>query len=204
MNESQVLSSLIEFYRQQGVDLHHVLDDPVFQSLKLQEKVNALKEHAAEIVAGTHPGFNKSDRQLLAARALRYGLQGGIAGATAGAALGAVARGAKPYIPALLGAVTGISAGLAGGLIESRQNAAQRKAVYAQLRALSKSPTDANAIGVLSTKGVYGLQNTLRQEAYAALRENAANAVSQDRIRNTIERHLSLLNSPAGSAVASA
>lgn len=194
MNETQVVGALIEFYRRQGIDLHNVLDDPVFQKgLSLEGKIQALKAHAAEIVAGTHPGFSPGERQTLAMRALRLGAQGAFAGSAAGAALGAVAKGVHPAMPALLGGITGLTAGLASGVIEARQSMQQRKAVRGQLEQLAEDPSDANAVGALSIRGAYALQNPLRDEAYKTLRDFASSSVSPDKIDRTVRGHIDLV-----------
>lgn len=191
MNETLVISSLLQFYKNQGMDLHYVLDDPVFNSLPLQGKVNAIKAHAQEIVDGTSPGYSRLDKKNLLTRTLTRGAQGALSGAAAGAAVGAFAKGFK-YAPIAIGAVTGLSAGLASAKIQQSQEASAKNAVLAQLARVAKDPTDVNAIGVLSTKGVHHLQSQAKDEAYQLLRERSQSILSEDRLAKRIQHHMDM------------
>lgn len=192
MNESQVVAALLQFYKRQGIDLHYVLDDPVFDKLPLQAKVEAIKTHAAEIVEGTHPGLGKAERGSILTRALTLGAKGGMTGAALGASLGAVARGAKPYMPATIGAVSGFTAGVANGLLEARQNIAAKRAVRNQLQAVSQDPSDSNALGALSIRGIHNRQNANMAEIYALLRGAAESGAKPTTIAPIIERNILL------------
>ena len=193
MNESQVVAALLQFYKRQGMDLHYVLDDPVFDRLSLQAKVAAIKAHAQEIVDGTTPGFSRLDRSALLMRAGRLGVQGALTGAVAGASLGAVARGVRPYMPAAIGAVTGLAAGVANSLLERRQGVAAKQAVRNQLQAVATDPSDSNALGALSIRGIHGKRTAHFDEAYQTLREFANRSVSPDAIAGRIEQHAQMI-----------
>lgn len=192
MNESQVVAALLQFYKRQGIDLHYVLDDPVFDKLPLQAKIEAIKTHAAEIVEGTRPGIGKAERGSILTRALTLGAKGGVTGAALGASLGAVARGAKPYMPAAIGAVSGFAAGVANGLLEARQSVAAKRAVRDQLHAVSQDPSDTNALGALSIRGIHARQSANMDEVYALLRGAAERGAKAETIAPIIERNILL------------
>lgn len=192
MNETQVVAALLQFYKRQGMDLHYVLDDPVFASLSLQGKVDAIKAHAREIVDGTSPGYSPLDRKMLVSRALRMGLQGGLAGATAGAALSAATRGFK-YSPIVIGGLTGLGAGLTSGFLERKNEVDAKKSIRNQLQAVASNPTDANALGALSIRGITARQSGPAQEAYAILRDRANESISADALRSRIGHHMDMV-----------
>lgn len=192
MNETQVVAALLQFYKSQGVDLHYVLDDPVFASLSLQGKVAAIKAHAKEIVDGTSPGYSPLDRKMLISRAMRMGVQGGLAGATAGAALSAATRGFK-YAPVVIGGLTGLGAGIASGFLERKQEINAKKSIRNQLQAVASNPTDANALGALSIRGIHTRQSGPAEEAYAILRDRANASIAPDALRARIGAHMDMV-----------
>ena len=193
MNETQVVAALLQYYKGQGMDLHYVLDDPVFSKLSLRGKIDSIKAHAQEIVEGTSPGFNKIDRLALVRRAGLLGATGAMNGAMVGASLGALAK-TSPFFPAVFGAVTGLGMGGVSALIEQRESVNRKHAVIDQLQRVVNEPTDGNAVGALSAGGVYGMQAASKHEAYAALRNIAHDMTGQHSLTDKIKTHFERVN----------
>lgn len=197
MNDQQVVSSLLAFYKQQGMDLSYVLDDPIFLKLPLTSKVEAIKNHAQEIVDGTSPGFNRIDRHAILARTARSIVTGGLTGASLGAALGAGVPGFDPRRTAIIGAVTGAASGLGSAVLSRAQELTSRKAVRNQLEAAAADPTDINAIGALSVKGIHGRQGAAREQIIQSLQEAAGKATSAEGLAPQIQYYIHQLQNAA-------
>lgn len=197
MNDQQVVSSLLAFYKQQGMDLSYVLDDPIFLKLPLASKVEAIKNNAQEIVDGTSPGFNRIDRQAILARTARSILAGGMAGGSLGAALGAGIPGFDPRRTALIGAITGAASGLGSEVLGRSQELLARKAVRHQLEAAAANPSDVNAIGALSVRGIHGRQGAARDQIISSLQEAAGKAVSHEGLAPQIQYYIHNLQNAA-------
>ena len=197
MNDQQVVSSLLAFYRQQGIDLSYVLDDLIFTKLPLASKIEAIKTHAQEIVDGTSPGFNKVDRNAILARTARSIVTGGLTGGSLGAALGAGIPGFDPRKTAIIGAVTGAASGLGSAVLSRIGEVSSRKAVRGQLEAAAKNPTDVNAIGALSIQGIHGRQGAAREQLVQSLQEAASKAVSAEGMAPHIQHYIHNLQNAA-------
>ena len=188
MNETQVVAALLQYYKGQGMDLHYVLDDPVFSKLSLRGKIDSIKAHAQEIVEGTSPGFNKIDRNALVRRAGLMAATGALNGAMVGASLGALAK-TSPFFPAVFGAATGLGMGGISAMIERRDSVNRKHAIIDQLQRVANDPTDGNAVGALSAGGVYGMQSASKHEAYTALRNVAHTMTSQHTLSDKLRAH---------------
>ena len=197
MNDQQVVSGLLAFYKQQGMDLAYVLDDPIFMKLPLASKIEAIKNHANEIVEGTSPGFNKIDRQAILARTARSIVTGGLTGGSLGAALGAGVPGFDPRRTAILGAITGAASGLGSALLSRAQEMTARKAVRGQLAAAAANPTDANVLGALSVKGIHSRQGAAREQIIHSLQEAANKAISHEGLAPQIQFYIHNLQNAA-------
>lgn len=193
MNDQQIVTALLSFYKQQGVDLHHVLDDPTFVKLPIASKILAIKTHAKIILDGTSPGFTSRDRDALISRALRMSIQGALAGGSIGAALGA-----GRLVPSALGALSGLGAGLGVSALGAYSSVAGKEAVRQQLHNTAYSPTDSNAVGTLSMGHFNKGTNAYVTELLQAV-SDASNAVISEksmasRIKNyqaaTASQHL--------------
>jgi uncharacterized membrane protein len=182
MNDQQVVASLLAFYKQQGMDLSYVLDDPIFVKLPLAARVAAIKKHAQEIVDGTSPGFNKIDRNAILTHAAKSIIAGGFTGASLGAAWGSTVPGFKPKNTAVIGALAGATAGLANSALGRYHDLSARQAVRGQLQAAAADPSDVNAIGALSVQGIHNRQGAARNEILQTLRDATSHASSKEGI----------------------
>lgn len=187
MNEAQIVAALLQFYKQQGVDMHYVLDDPVFSKLPLVTKIEAIKKHAAEIVAGTSPGLGRAETGALLTRALRLGVQGALTGAAVGAGMSASTAFMTAKKGAGFGAVTGLVAGLGSGALGAYQQFADKRAIRDQLEATAKNPTDSNVLGALSIGAINQRRVISRDEILDAVRGATESAVSPDRIGQVLQ-----------------
>ena len=182
MNDQQVVASLLAFYKQQGMDLSYVLDDPIFIKLPIASKIEAIKKHAQEIVDGTSPGFNKIDRNAILTHAAKSIIAGGFTGASLGAAWGSTVPGFSPRNTAIIGALAGATAGLGNSALGRYHELSARRAVRDQLQAAAENPSDTNAIGALSVQGVHSRQGDARNEIIDTLRNATSHASSKEGI----------------------
>lgn len=148
MSEDLVILALIKSYKQRGVDMSNMLDDPLFVALKPHEKIKAIQHHASEIQEGIDPTPKLSD----ASRILRNILVDGALGATTGAALGYHFGGGTEGLSrgALVGAgLAGLSGAIMGGM-GAASDISHRRSLYSSLYAPKFIPTPENAVNVLS------------------------------------------------------
>lgn len=174
LSNEQIISGLIAYYRQRGVDLSYILGDELFSKLPPAEKVEIIKNKAAEIVQGSSPNFSKSEKLETGVNLLEGAgvgaLMGGIgANAIVKANLASVASRNIPGVISrsrnmaiLGGAIGGATIGLLGGYLASRQKANARAALYKELQNAANNPTDINAIGALSAANVHNISHSAR------------------------------------------
>lgn len=193
MNDAEVISGLLQFYKSQGMDLHYMLDDPIFHKLPIQSKVEAIKRHALDIAHGTSPGFGRLERKALITRAITTAVKGAIAGGVAGASIGAVARGAPGHAPLMLGAIAGASAGLFTSAVDTQQSVSGKNAVRNQLLATAANPTDSNALGSLSIRGIHAVNSKHQDYLRSAMMDSAENTISHGRMAGLLEGYVQRL-----------
>ncbi len=163
--EEQVLQSLIEMYKERGVDLSFVVGDPMFAGLPLSAKVQLIKKYAGTLNADSTGKLRSRDYKNL-------GWNAGLAslGAVASAGLGAlsfaghfkgtpVAAYAKPLMLAAAGGA-GLATLKAG--FDTYSNLQRTRSLKQRLQALVDNTTDNNAIKYISTGG------GVRPAAYAS------------------------------------
>lgn len=157
------------FYKSRGVDMTYMLGDPIFQRLPIEDRVAAIKEHAATILAGTPEKLNREERGMVWGET---GL-GALTGAGVGFSIGKFALShphLKDLIPkskalalasgfALLG---GAASGALIGRLKSDQLYGGRQALRSSLHSAAINPSTTNAIGVLSTSPLYSITSVNR------------------------------------------
>lgn len=172
LSNEQIVASLIAFYRRNGVDLTYLLGDPTFQSLKVHEKVEAIKAHAAEI-------YNNSSDNLTKAEKARIGFEAGAtAMVTAPALFGLHTAGMFDKLAPTLNrglhnrslasaAVMGVGGGLLAGALKGAFStlSAQRdrQALRRELRNAAVNPGTDSAVGVLATNNIQRHVHPLRE-----------------------------------------
>ncbi|HET8686726.1 MAG TPA: hypothetical protein VFM18_08685 [Methanosarcina sp.] len=190
MNDAQVVAALLKFYKDQGIDLSYMLDDPIFEKLPTQSKIEGIRTHAKEIVEGTAPGYTSLDRKSILAKVLRFGAQGAIGGTLAGAAVGSASKGVPSHFPAVLGGVLGLTVGVADGVLSSKPAISARKSFRNQMIEVQRNPSLPNVLGALSMQRIHSAQTAHHQEAYQAIREHVGKTVSPEGMQGLIRQHI--------------
>jgi hypothetical protein len=148
--EEKLIKTLLEQYRQRGIDLYAVIDDPLFVELPLEKKVTLLKQFASHISSGTSRVLTKKDIRSVIIDA---GVSGAISGvlATSGILAGNAFyhHGRIPVASAVAAVGVGMGVTALTTLMNSRRIYSHRKAMGDSLEQLSQNPTDENAIRTL-------------------------------------------------------
>lgn len=180
LSNEQIVFSLISYYKNKGIDLSHVLSDPVFQSLKMPDRIEAIKRHASEIIQGSNHDISKVGRDALKADVL-IGISTGIgAGITAKALAKEIMYKSVPHTTQVfshvkpnlvawgatigVGALVGGMAGYMSGSISAADARDRRKALLRSVHEVSKNPSTENAIGVFSHIGQVERENVFRNK----------------------------------------
>lgn len=174
ISHEQVVDSLVAFYKNKGVDLTYLLEDPLFEKLPVETKIDAIKKHASTLQAGSPKGWNKEEKSDVYSGALT-GTFGGLGTALLALPLGtkllenagiSLAKGMayNKAVAATLGggAILGGALGALAGVAKAKNQVDARRDVIHQINSTIKEPTDTNAIGVLATRNLYNRQHKLR------------------------------------------
>ena len=167
LSSDQIVTSLIAFYRRNGVDLTYLLGDPTFQSLKVKEKIEAIKDHAAELHAGSQDRLTRQEKKRALVDSAFEALP--VIPATIALARSDFARELVPALqkvhrPSVALAATGglaAAAGIAGfrAWMSLHQDVANRKAIRQQLANAAENPGHDSAIGVLAASNIHRLNS---------------------------------------------
>jgi hypothetical protein len=155
MNEEQIILSLIAFYKKEGIDLHQVLDDPMFNALPIFERVKLIKQHAKMIHDGIDPRLTKTEFRDARNDILLKGLGSGFAGYQAGKAVQALfgPQGVRRNA-VLAGATTGLVFGGGYAAVKAYEQRKEKKRMINQFADLSRHPTDDTAVQTLALRGL--------------------------------------------------
>jgi uncharacterized membrane protein len=155
MNENEIVLSLLDFYKQKGIDLYRVLDDPTFKALSLQTRLDAIKHYAQMIHDDTPHGIAKRDfREGLRSLFVQAGL-GAVTGALASAGTAVTFNKGKisPGAP-ILGAMVG---GMSGAITSAFSTASRRRdrmIMNQHIKDVIDNPTNENALRYLTANNV--------------------------------------------------
>lgn len=191
---NDLVLDLLEYYRSAGIDLIHVLDDPVFVNLPIRAKIAAIQSHAQDILHGTPNALSASDKRALITRTALMTAKGAIAGGAAGAALGAATRLGSNTMPVAFGALAGALAGLGGATLDATTNIANRASVKHQLQATATNPTTVNALGVLSSARIAQMQNAYLKEIAKEVSGPLHDTISETALRRHVQGYMTNLN----------
>lgn len=155
MTENEIVLSLLDFYKQKGIDLYKVLDDPTFKALSLQTRLDAIKHYAQMIHDDTPRGIAKRDfKEGLKSLFVQAGL-GAVTGALASAGTAVTFNKGRisPGAPLLGAMVGGMSGAIASGfsLASKRRD---RNLMNDHIKEVIESPTDVNALRYLTANNV--------------------------------------------------
>lgn len=157
MKEELVIESLMDLYREKGIDLHILLDEPMFQSLKLDDKIRLIKQYASHIASSTSRGLSRADIKTLILNTLM----------ASGIAIGSAVMGSISYnksagrslreIPLgslLLAAGIGATVGVGKTAVDTYGHLAQRRDMGNRLDSLALSGKNSDAIKVLALRNL--------------------------------------------------
>lgn len=160
LTEDAIALAVINSYKQKGIDMSDILDDPVFSKLNTATKIKALQEYAGVISSGINSSPKGSDARRVAVNAVVDGLVGAITGTVTGAMLG------SPHVGIGRSALTGAALLGAGGAVlgglSAMDDIYKRKILQRSLSNLHSYPTAENAVSVLGNKDVSGAGGQLR------------------------------------------
>jgi uncharacterized protein YcfJ len=152
--DNKLVAQLIAFYKSRGIDLHYLLDDPYFTSMKLEDQVRVIKENAEELEHGSRSTtYNISKFDWTKYK--RGVMEGTVAGALAGGSVGMQLKGFSraSILPTLTAAAMGAGAGALSSIvlkaIDSEKGIQQRIAINNALKNVVKDPSDETAFRVL-------------------------------------------------------
>ena len=181
LSHEDIIDGLMEYYKRRGVDMTYVLSDPVFDKMTINEKVDAIKKHAAEILAHSSGSLTSSEKKDIALKGAWNAVSTvPLLAPLVGGGYLAVAKtmAAKPSFRAAalwtLGAAGAI--GIGKGLVSYLGQAKDRKDTREQLTNYINNPVTMNAVGVLSANRASNLESPGRQ----ALVNNVLNILSKN------------------------
>lgn len=174
ISHEQVVDSLIAFYKSRGTDLSHVLEDPVFKKLPIESKVEAIKRNASILAAGTSKGWTSEEKSNVTSDAINGAITGAISAGTAipvGIALlaakgiplaNSMANSKALAITLAGGALVGGALGGITSYARTRNEVLARHQIGNQFNKIHENPSNENAIGALSLRGIYSREHSLR------------------------------------------
>lgn len=197
--EEQIVKTLIEFYKNKGIDLYAVVDDPLFAGLPMPKKVELLKQFASHIGQGTSRGLSKADISAILKDAAWAGAGTAfVAGTGISTALSYFSGGKIPFKALALGVGAGSALSALASVMESRKRIRDRQEIGSKLDTLVDDPSDANAINLLATRNFQIHPNsTVLPVSSAASKAVAKLKGIPDQIINSVippHLHLSTLN----------
>lgn len=155
MNEEQIILSLIAFYKEQGIDLHHLLDDPIFNSFPVAKKVELIKQYAAQLHNGIHNGFSRDELKRSGKSILGKALLGGLMGRSVGAVAAKAFSGGRMGPMAIpIGMISGASTGAAYALLGSYDQLSDKRRMRNQLAEVARKKTDDSALRALALRSL--------------------------------------------------
>lgn len=153
--EEKLVKVLLDQYKEKGIDMYALLDDKFFMDLDLQQKVDLIKQHAAEISSGTSRGMTKNDIRNVIMEAAMSGLGTGLtAHMAADAARKYFMKGKSTSPIGLIAGATVLGAAVAAGnaYINTQKSISKKDDILKKIRETAKNPTDENALRVLTTR----------------------------------------------------
>lgn len=152
MSNDYVIRGLISFYKDRGINLSYLLNDPVFTRLPVKEQAELLQRNAHMIKTRPSDRFGSDFFKRVTGGAVVGGASGAYTGFRIGQAAGDILgdRGIAKGIAALSGATVGT---LIGGVIGANSSFAksdQRDQFHNSVVRLQENPTAENAVRALS------------------------------------------------------
>lgn len=199
LDASQVVNSLIAFYRSKGADLSYLLGDPIFQKLPLEERVNGIKAQANTLLEGIPQGLNRQEKNLVwgdvvGGTMTGAGIVGGIShwAAKSHPGMGSLFSHAPSRYKALATIIvpTLVAGAVAGGLAgwaKADTLHQSRKALRNQLQNTARNPSDANALGTLSTAHLHNQTAISRMNILNKIQDKLDNVLTGGYVNDVMQ-----------------
>lgn len=187
MTDNEIVLNLLEFYKDKGIDLYKVLDDPTFKHLKRETQLRAIQVYAQKILDGTPKVASKKDIRGMLTNALLQTVGGAASGALTGFGLAKAFHGGTVPAEAIVsGAVFGGITGAFGGGIGIMGRLNDRSFMRAHLQDAVDRPSPGTALNVITANHVKGTQgeifkkllDKITADAEGHLKTESANQVS--------------------------
>lgn len=156
MTNEQIVNILISAYQKKGIQMTNLLSDPIFQGLSPVEKIEAIKQHAEQIIKGSKASWTgKEIKDLLGMSALTAGFVA-VPAAKSLHASGLLAEIIPNNYKALAvgvgtaATVAGLSYGITGA-IRTALGVKQRKDTIDELKKYMRTKDPVHAVTVLSS-----------------------------------------------------
>jgi hypothetical protein len=148
--EEKLVQVMMEQYKERGVDMYALLDDPLFTHMKLEQKVELMKKYASHISSGTSKTLSKKDIRSLI-------IDAGFSGLVSGALAAAAVRQAshffnKPVTPfaAVASAIAlGTLASSASTFFNTGRMVKNKADILKRIDKIVEDPSDENALSAL-------------------------------------------------------
>jgi hypothetical protein len=191
MNENDIVLNLLRFYKSEGIDLHQILDDPIFIKLSLQTKIQMIKSHAEQIKEGTTEGISKADLKHAGTSALFHGILGAMSGAAASAAAAKLFAGGRISPAAIvLGSAPGFGFGLAMSALQNAGKYQNRNKIRHYLGDVARDQDDYSAIRVLAKSNLNrasGLSHPAFNKFLERIENNTDERSKEVALKQTVE-----------------
>lgn len=175
MTDDQIINSLINYYRDQGLNVVGILDNPIFTQLSTPTKVEMIKKYAHALSSGGAGFTSKEMRDAKMGVALSAA-----GGAVVGAASGFAARGLKGTLGGAGwglalggGALIGTAGGLANSAYALYNARNHRRTLHDAVSALGNSPTSDS-----SAKAIFDITPTAVTSVVKDMRDDAAKTLT--------------------------
>jgi len=152
MNNDVIVKGLIELYEERGLDLHLLIDDPLFEKLPPEDRVRIIKRYAEKLSSHSGSVITKNDIK----RTLMSALGSGIATAVPMALAAGSSIVKDPSTRKMALVATGIGAGLGAvsGYLGSRREANNNSDFRKQLEVLKSSGRNEDAVKVIALRNI--------------------------------------------------
>lgn len=179
MTDDQLVLALLTSYKNRGIDLSKLLDDPIFDKLPALSKIHAIQTHAGTLHDGVSTTLSGNDYKRVLMNSLFSGVAGAVTGRSLGSALGSP-NGITPGTAGLMGGIIGGAAGALTGGLSAVSSVSNRRDLKHALNVARVDPSVVNALGVLSTSHVNSESRSLRDDILDRISEKADKAIDSN------------------------
>ena len=198
MNEEQIVLSLISLYKKEGIDLHQLLDEPLFNGLPVQKKVELIKQYAKQIHDGIHVGFSGRERRQLGKDIFFRSLMGAMTGAAASTAMAVKygTPGTRSARAIALASAVGFGTGVGLGGLKAFDAYTEKRKIKDYFGATAANPTDEAAIQTIAIRNMQK-RDSSETTAYNKFLDKI-DAASEERAKKIATRETDEHNARAG------